>query len=136
MAFLHIDKRGFFYLCESRRKGARVARVKLAYLGRMIVPVAWDTIMGTTDGPNAAIVRNGELQKLCNRLFRVWLGKDKPTFELACFYCRIVAGMVSNWKKRDAKIIARAAKALKIIQEMQRVKAKAAKNRLGKAGKK
>ena len=116
MAFLHKDGRGYFYLCESRRKGARVVRKKLAFLGRMVVPLAFDTFKGSTSGPNAAIVRNGEHQKLCNCLFGVMLGKEKPTLGLARLYCRVVSGMKSDWKKRDAKIIARAAKVLKIIQ--------------------
>ena len=105
MAFLHKDKRGFFYLCESRRKGARVARVKLAYLGRMIVPTVDDS---------SPIVRSGEHARLIKWHSAVVRREAKPTLGLALLYCRIVSEIPAfNWQ--DSKIVDRAKKGLAVI---------------------
>ena len=105
MAFLQIDGRGFFYVCEGKRKGKRVVRKKLAYLGRMIVP-------GVDD--SSPIVRSGERARLIKWRSEVVRREAKPTLGLALLYCRIVSEIPAfNWQ--DSKIVDRAKKGLAVI---------------------
>ncbi len=143
MAFLHKDKRGFFYLCESRRKGARVARVKLAYLGRMEIPVYGPQFRYTLQR-EIGKVKRGKVKR-----GKVKQGNVKPTLGLAYRYCHTIADVILDPErklsarvelktgsrakrlKNDAAIIARAARVLKIIRQ-----ALYRKTRHGKAGEK
>ena len=105
MAFLQIDGRGFFYVCEGKRKGKRVVRKKLAYLGRMIVPDVVDSL---------PIVRSGEYARLIKWRSAVVRREAKPTLGLARLYCRIVSEIPAFiW--RDSKIADRAKKVLAVI---------------------
>ena len=100
-----MDGRGFFYVCEGRREGKRVARVKLAYLGRMIVPDVVDSL---------PIVRSGEYARLIKWRSAVVRREAKPTLGLARLYCRIVSEIPAFiW--RDSKIADRAKKVLAVI---------------------
>ena len=142
MAFLHIDGRGFFYLCESRRKGGRVVRKKLAYLGRMKVPD-----LGNARDKEGALSRDWsndenmsnagwmlEYRRLCYRLMRIEQGKGTPNFEDAYHYCHIVGDIVPR-DRREARMVARARAARKVcdIGAMMQWAEKQEKRR-GKAG--
>lgn len=97
--YLVKDRRGYFYLCESAREGARVVRRKLAYLGRMEIPYC-------TAG-NAGTLRQYDRATDARR--RIMRGTIKADMGFVGLWAEVVA-RITPGGARDAKTIERAKK--------------------------
>ena len=98
--YLVRDRRGYFYLCESARKGGRVVRRKLAYLGRFEIPYH-------TGESNAGTLRQYDRATDARR--RIIKGTAKADIEFVSLWAEVVA-RIDPGDARDAKTIARAKK--------------------------